>query len=733
MRRFTVILTALILLAGSAGAAEWATLYERAKGQGGMRPFCRTVRLADGRLFFWTPIFPSTLDPETGTWTRLVPKGKEAWREQLPKVRRAGTRWGNRLSFYKIEDVTCPLWMTHFNQFCYVPAMKKVLFFVGARTFAFDLETHLWEPLTPEHSPPHVVWSAMCYDPVNDEVVLFGGGAACDENRPGTWLFDPKTKDWRKLDQPLAEQPPPRCNAPLVYDPKNKLIIVFGGDAQDRYLSDTWVYDCAKRRWRELETNVRPFPRTVPVLCTLGDTGRVLMGGGIPGVPWPPGFRHRPRGDFGNEIWMLDPAEATWTRVAGAFPLTYWQSAVYDARAGRVLLSRFSSRYHKYGALSVLGWKPALTPSEEKGTLDPGEPVYKYHPPEWYRTDVPPADEKAGEKLFAALKPNVWTPYKPPKDAMMRTWGSATIDTGRHEILYWGGGHCGYCGTDVSHFSLKTLRWSSSFPPEFPGAPYSGFYGNESSFLLPCRSFHGRPWVQHGRVSYAWDPVTKTCVFTQSISAVPTRGWTYVYDPVKRDFIDIFPQPFIGGWSVSGLTVTTPHGVYCYLSKGDHRSRQVGLFKCDVKARTWTNLSDGKAPVSGSEKNRVVYDSKRDRLILLVSRGERKMYAWDLAAAQPEWTELAVTGDVPKAYFREGVYVPKYDTILNITQGHLYACALSAGNRWTKINAVKAGVSTSFVYDPGLDVLVHFSGGNTGPVRIKFMRYVPADTKEAAR
>lgn len=39
-----------------------------------------------------------------------------------------------------------------------------------------------------------------------------------------------------------------RCNSPLAYDSKNKLIALLGGDAQDHYLPDTWVYDCAKRR-----------------------------------------------------------------------------------------------------------------------------------------------------------------------------------------------------------------------------------------------------------------------------------------------------------------------------------------------------------------------------------------------------------------------------------------------------------------------------------------------------
>ena len=731
MKRRVPICLATALAAASAHAGTWEKIYERGKGQGGGPAYCKAVPLPDGRLFFWTPLFPSVLDLKQQTWTRLVPKDKEAWLRKLPKVRRSGTRWGNRMSFYKAEDVTYPVWMTHFGQLCYVPTMKKVLFFVGGKSFAFDLEKNLWEPLKPKHSPPHVVWSSMIHDPVNDEVMLFGGGGGCEENRPGTWLWSPKTMDWRKLDQPLSEQPPARCNAPLAYDPKNKLIAVFGGDAQDHYRSDTWVYDCTKRKWRELKTNAPPFPRTRPVFCSLGTRGGFLMAGGIPGVPWPPGFRHRPRGKFGGEMWVLDPAKATWTRIAGTYAGAHWTSTVYDADNDRILLCRTTSPYAKYSTFDVLAWKPDLTPGGA-GTPDPGAPIYKYHPPEWYTAKVPPADPKAGEKRLASLKPNTWTKVKPPKSAQMRTWGSATVDPDRHEVLYWGGGHCGYCGTEVSHFSLRTLRWSCGFPPELPGAPYSGFYGAESSFLLPCRSFKGRPWVQHGRVSYAYDPVTKLCVFTQSISAAPTRGWTYVYDPVKKDFVDRFAQPFIGGWAVSGLTVGTPHGIFNYLNRGDHPTKHVGLFHLDVRKRTWTNLTQGKATAPARESNRLLYDGRRDRLVLL-SKG---MYAWDLKGRTKDWRKLPMTGEPPKAFYRESVYLPRHDRILALERDGLYVCDVAANNKWTKTGIPlpkKAGVNanTAMVYGPGLDVVVLFSGGNSGPVGIWLMRYVPGKDKEA--
>ncbi|MHC4917171.1 MAG: Kelch repeat-containing protein, partial [Planctomycetota bacterium] len=689
----------------------------------------------------WTA---GAFDLKAGKWVPLPPRGKESWVKSRPKMR-YWTRWGS--GTYLDRDSKRPIPVCHFNQACYLPTVKKILYYVGDRTMLFDLEKNDWEHLRLERRPPLVLWSALCYDAVNDEAVLFGGSANDETARPGTWLFDVEKKSWRKLEQPLDRQPPPRCNAPLAYDSKNKLIAVFGGDAQDRYLSDTWVYDCAKREWRELKTNVNPFPRSVPAFCYLEKHGVFMMAGGVPGNPGPPSQHHRPYpGADGKEVWVLDAAKAEWRMVGGGFPGGFWASAVYDPEGDRVILHRTNSKYPSHAQLEFREWKPK-TAAAGKGFAHDGKPVYKYNPPEWYTqgtgrgAKLSPVDEKAGEKLFASLKPNEWVAIKCERPAYARTWGTVAYDPDRQEVLLWGGGHCGYCGTDVGHFSLKTLRWETGFPPEFPPAPYSGFYGDESSFLISSRTFKGRPWTQHGRVSYAYDPVTKMVAFTQHISRTPTRGFTYIYDPAKRDFVDVFPQPFIPGWAVSGLNVSTPHGVYSYLTPGDHRSRQLGLSKLDVKGRKWTNLSGGKHNAPAKESHRVVYDSKRDRLILVTgkrkSRTEQvpQMWAWDLKAGGKEWLKLEMSGEVPPHFYRECVYIPKYDCLLNSPRtgkgqnGTVYHCDLAAGNKWHKTGfqlPLGVGPGTGLVYDRRVDVLIAMRNPTQGPCRVWIGRYVPS-------
>lgn len=70
-------------------------------------------------------------------------------------------------------------------------------------------------------------WGALCADPVNREIMLFGGcGLPVDGGGPGTWVYAPAKNTWRNLK--LAEQPPPRALSPMVFDPVSKKIVLFG-------------------------------------------------------------------------------------------------------------------------------------------------------------------------------------------------------------------------------------------------------------------------------------------------------------------------------------------------------------------------------------------------------------------------------------------------------------------------------------------------------------------------
>jgi len=114
-----------------------------------------------------------------------------------------------------------------------------------------------------QQPPALLLWSSLCYDPVNKQIMLFGGGGVDrPDGRPHTWALDVTTDRWRKLD--LAVEPPARCNSRMIYDSKHQLIVLFGGDGQDRALADTWVFDVKTQQWAERKLPVSPYPRVSP-------------------------------------------------------------------------------------------------------------------------------------------------------------------------------------------------------------------------------------------------------------------------------------------------------------------------------------------------------------------------------------------------------------------------------------------------------------------------------------
>jgi hypothetical protein len=87
----------------------------------------------------------------------------------------------------------------------------------------------------------------------------------------GSLLSSRKTLDSLKAAQALLRKieldaeaeypaPPSRQNSPLVYDARNKVFVLFGGDHQDYLTNDTWVLDLAKG-WRRAKPQAAPAPR----------------------------------------------------------------------------------------------------------------------------------------------------------------------------------------------------------------------------------------------------------------------------------------------------------------------------------------------------------------------------------------------------------------------------------------------------------------------------------------
>jgi hypothetical protein len=611
----------------------------------------------------------------------------------------------NQVSFVQYDGVQRPTRCPTFHQACYDGKRNRMLFFVGGKTFSYDSVTRIWQDLNPASSPlacDALVWGSLCYDAVNDEAVLFGGGMALNTwGGAKTWIYDCTNNTWRR--PALNIEPPLRCNAPMVYDSKNRLIILFGGDDQTKGLNDTWVYDTASRTWSERTPAVAP-PGVVRSAATfVSKSGVMLMCGTDESYKT-------------TYTWTYDAASNVWTPVTGTIPQADWISCDYSAKDDVVLLATagFTS-WEAARTTYVYRLNPA-TAADTRAGVAPNTPNWKHTDQINSLAGAAPGDRTATENTIKNLTLNTWLDMTPtPGKAASKTWTDCTMDTDNGVVLYYGGGHSGYSGSDVSHYDVGLARWSLSYDPEFP--PYL----ESTNRTVFGWAYHLHPWSEHTRRWYAYDPVSKMMVYarqggnltgrtlylgpTATTPVLVTGADNWIYDPaLKRFYEPTFDRPF--GTDDATCLITTPRGVYA-LSAG------ILWFCTVVKANgtctaQWTQI-DNNGPRASSELNPTLYDSQRDRLIALID-GAGGPEMWYFNFASPGWTKGSYTGTfVPT---REACYVPGQDMIFQVTYAIDGASTLHqvfhcATNVWTQANIAfpargvgLAGWDTSLAYDP---------------------------------
>ncbi len=412
-----------------------------------------------------------------------------------------------------------------------------------------------------------------------------------------------------------------------------------------------------------------------------------------------------------------------------------------------------------------------------RSEIPPGRqsPIPK-RPPSDHLGVTSDAQKAAQAARLAALAENRWVLLNEPgMAAPTRTWGSATFDSDRGQILYWGGGHCGYGGSDVDGYDLAAHTWRSlDLVPEFPEHTW------DKGVRLAGVTFRGAPWTEHGRRIYAYDPVSRKMVMMRRIRL--TTG----YDPeglrdfpshseVAADALLNPPSSYVkyatftfdpdaGEWQLLGpapvgvdTLVTTPHGVMGINVNWPTRLNDAGyllpwrakqdtaLYLFNAAEQRWSRLDDGGAsPQNLYETTSLAYDSKRDRLFLHgAGQNQDELWAFDLRARR--WENLqprvaAPSGGLPPPASREAVYLPNDDVILTVgpsreDSGQPTAWAYSAGeNVWRRVEipmpagvapSQMAGQNRAVVYDPkrNLVFLVLGEHGDEGKANVYALRY----------
>jgi hypothetical protein len=720
------------------GVAEAAALALLA-GMAGAETNGWTVAATDQRARFWSgAVWDATskgvhvwgglasgndvelFDPDKGIWTRQYePDPGGQINQQWHYITGLGWTKTGRPAMH------CFVW----NQLAYDESRRKVFYFMGGQTIAYHVTAKTWERLAPSNSPPPVSWGSLAYDPVNREILLFGGGGIY-EGYTGMWAYAPEANNWSPLK--LEVLPPPRCCSQLAVDAKNKVLVVFGGDAQDRLLDDTWLFDLEKRQWRQSRAALHPSARGGHGLAWEPNSGLAILAGGYTGIQR--GDNGGKRSGWSREVWAYDAAADRWRRLAANAPDLWekWndQSETLAAFPGGVVLINNQVEYEKAKVrkTAMLRLEPgkiefmddtAAAAAQPK----PAAPVYYGNKP----PEVPEAHRARAEERLKSLPANTWVPANPLAETEYNAFGCMRFDLAGDRAVYWGGGHATHQLNHLAFYDLDLNTWWACYPPESMPPPFQPENG--------CRgmTFAHRPWNVHtGKRYYAWDSADKVMVYSgDQWQATPPAGMFQVpwqadgitgcrrevmgfIDPETARYTEV-DVPRGGGW----LVETPGHILTLWPRDKSGAAWDLGIFL--PREGRWD-----RKPVTGEFASGVlVFDSTRK--LLLSCAGDK---VWELDPATGSAAVRSAAGILPRNKYATGeAYIPKHKTVLisgTFAEGGAQVWAYSAEkNKWSKVD-VKGGANIAcdhggpLVYSPKHDVLISMSNGRT-----YLMRYQP--------
>ncbi len=727
-------------------------------------------------------------DPAVGRWQNHLPFEKEEeWSRQLPPLHMVSSYQGmatgsSRPQLKQREGALRPDLNLVFDQVAYDSNRDRMVFFTGGRTFGYEIGSRSWSDIAEGTAPPPVTGGSLAYDPENDEMVLVGGGHVAEPGPDGevvgytgTWLYDCANETWRRLEAGI--EPPPRMASRHVYDSKNKVMVLFGGDAQSHYRADTWIYETRSRQWRQSESTGCPPARAGHFTVFDPNSGWVIVGGGYN------------REDL-TDMWAYDASRDRWLKLKGEVPKGWHVTADVVPEEGLIVLTTSTKPegdamtcneiYSVRTTYAFRVEKAGLVDEEHNST--PQREISKRAEAEATRGTKPDSARRTDQlERLREMPENEWVLLENPgRRAPLRTWGSCSFDTKRGWIIYWGGGHCGYGGNDYDFYDVEANTWiSRPVIPEYPERAW------DKGINPAGVTFGGAPWIRHGRKVYAYDPVSDKIVNMKKIALTAgyepeplsdceprnpdfgegenfTRSgyskWgTWLFDPEGAEW-----QLLCSGLPGLDLTVTTPRGVMAVdydwgaLDTGNSMEevpfeelpqKENAAFLLDVAQGKWVKLSkNGPWPQNLYEMTALVYDSRRKQLILH-GGGPERTELWSFQLGRSLWRKLKPNttnlpgGEAPVCR-REAAYIPSQDVFF--TCGYPHGKSDDAGvyvyrvgeNVWYRVNIPSpvgvpqrsiAAQNRAFTYDPEhnliLMVLGDRSGSDAGSVAVYALRY----------
>ena len=215
------------------------------------------------------------------------------------------------------------------HKMVYNPEDRSIYLFGGEMEYQFDeplkylweyeYDSNAWRVIPTTLSPCPRFNHGMVYDPINQQIILFGGVEIQNYNRlSDTWVFNFTTNQWSELN--TSNSPPVRSDMSYYYDEVLEALIIFGGYTQnDQLLNDTWCFYTQNNSWVEVNTVNTPIARYGHhmIYDPVNQVG--LMFGGSNQVHF-------------NNIWQLNSSNFEWKVLNPSNKPTkrYWHNMVYN-------------------------------------------------------------------------------------------------------------------------------------------------------------------------------------------------------------------------------------------------------------------------------------------------------------------------------------------------------------------------------------------------------------------
>jgi hypothetical protein len=540
-----------------------------------------------------------------------------------------------------------------------------------------------WTVQSPATSPSARSGSAMVYDSLHHQTVLFGGESATNIPLAETWTYDGTT--WTK--QNPLHSPPARVWPGMAFDATHGQVVLFGGTSTGvpplTYLHDTWLWNGTD--WTNPSPLAFPTGRQAPAMAygsPLG-TAEVYLFGGSNSV-----------GTALNDTWAWDGTNWTFISLATTPPgPRRFASMSYDPVDGVLVLfagDTGTALLDDTWTLDEAGWSPQSPHNSPSPRTSQGQAW----DPDRQLTVMFGGSDKSDTWTWNGSN---WTVETTQASPPPRSYVNMVYDQQHADMVLFGGlnGSTTLDDTETLGY-VYTQNWMQVGNSD--GGPLvanGSAVFQDSSAGLGALLFGGSNGTSVSAQTWLWDGNQ----WSQEIinSPPPARqSAAMAYDPVFG-----LAVLFGGNSSVSGTTLL-----------GDTWT---------FNGSSWNSFTSGGTPPSARENHAMAYDDVNHNTVLFGGyNGNYKADTWFWTTSG--WSQLAPSVLAPSARANHGMVFDAARGQITLFGGYNGTAYSSEtwvwnGSAWTKLTPLhspSARSNFSMVYDSIHGRVLLFGGVGAG-------------------